>query len=106
MNLKSTVSVGVSFRTRLDARPLPPLSPDSSLAERLDQIQVMGLRIQALVGFICEVAALAGTSTEAKEKAVAAFHERMVVLERELVRIQHACQRHGERTSRSVAKRQ
>jgi hypothetical protein len=33
---------------------------------------------------MCQVGSLTGTSTEAKEKAVAAFYEQMVVLERQL----------------------
>jgi hypothetical protein len=46
-----------------------------------------GKRISGYVQFICAVGSLKGTSTEAKENAVTAFHERMVVAERRLGRI-------------------
>lgn len=54
----------------------------------LQGIKTMEQRIRGYVEFICQVGTLNGTSAEAKEKAVAAFHERMAVLERQLGRIQ------------------
>ena len=44
------------------------------------------------VQFIGQAAQMTGTSAEAKERAVAAFHERLVVLERQLGRIQEDLQ--------------
>ncbi len=57
-------------------------------AERLQGIEAMGQRISGYVQFMCQVGSLTGTSAEAKEKAVAAFYERMIALERQLGRIQ------------------
>jgi hypothetical protein len=58
------------------------------MAERLQHIEAMGQRINGYIQFIAQVSALSGTSTEAKERAVTAFYERMVLLERQLGRIQ------------------
>jgi hypothetical protein len=59
-----------------------------TMEERLRCIADMGRRIDGYVQFICQVGSLNGTSTEAKEKAVAAFFEQMTVLERQLGGIQ------------------
>jgi hypothetical protein len=56
--------------------------------ERLQRIAAMGQRIDSYIQFMTEIGKMSGTSTEAKDKAVAAFYDRMVVLERELGRIQ------------------
>jgi hypothetical protein len=58
------------------------------MEERLERIEAMAKRIDGYVQFMGAVGGLNGTSAEAKEKAVTAFYERMVVLERELCRIQ------------------
>jgi hypothetical protein len=58
------------------------------MEERLRCIADMGQRINGYVQFMCQVGSLTGTSTEAKEKAVAAFFEQMAVLERQLGGIQ------------------
>ena len=60
--------------------------------QRLECIELMGQRISAYVLFMRQLGDLNGTSGEAKEKAVAAFYERMVVLERQLGRIQEDLQ--------------
>ena len=39
------------------------------------------------IQFMCQVGSLNGTSAEAKERAVAAFYEQMLVVERQLGRI-------------------
>jgi hypothetical protein len=62
-------------------------TPASTTEERLQRIEAMGQRIASYVQFMCQIGQLNGTSAEAKEKAVAAFYERMVVLERHLGRI-------------------
>src|SRR5438132_14289528 len=49
-------------------------------------------RKNGYVQFLCDVGNLDGTSAEAKDKAVAACYERMVVLERQLGRIQEDLQ--------------
>ena len=52
----------------------------------------MNRRINAYVQFMGKVGNLNGTSAEAKDKAVAAFYERMAALERQLGRIQEDLQ--------------
>jgi hypothetical protein len=74
---------------------LPPQSwqtPPWTTAERLERIEVIGRRINGYVQFICKVGNLNGTSSEAKEKAVAAFYEQVIILERQLGRIQEELQ--------------
>jgi hypothetical protein len=66
----------------------PPLSPE----QRLQRIQVMVQRITDYVAFVSKIGDLNGASAEAKEKAVAAFYEKMVVLEGQLGRIQEQLQ--------------
>jgi hypothetical protein len=65
----------------------PKLTPPETLEERLRRIEAMGQRIDEYVRFMCQVATLNGASVEAKERAVTAFYERMVVLESQLGRI-------------------
>ena len=68
------------------------LTAPRTLEERLLRIEAMGQRISGHVQFMCQVASLAGTSAEAKERAVTAFYERMVVVESQLGRIQRDIQ--------------
>jgi len=56
--------------------------------ERLRRIEVMGQQVNGYVQFMCQVGTLNGSSAEAKENAVVAFYEQMVVLVRQLGRIQ------------------
>jgi len=51
------------------------------------RIDILGQRIAAYVQFMCQVGNPNGASADAKEKAVEAFYEQMVVLERQLGRI-------------------
>ena len=67
------------------ARPLPPFC---TLEERLRDIEALRLRINGHTQFMLQVNSLKVTSNEAKEKAITAFHERMVALERQLGLIQ------------------
>jgi hypothetical protein len=63
----------------------PPLGgPWLTTEERLRDIERMREQINAYALFVCQVGSLKGSSLEAKEKAITAFHERMVVLERQL----------------------
>jgi hypothetical protein len=56
--------------------------------DRLLRIRRLGQRIAGHVEFMCAVASLNGTSPEAKQKALAAFYDRLVTLEEQLDRIQ------------------
>jgi len=47
----------------------------------------MGQRVADYVLFMGQVGNLNGTSAEAKERAIEAFHERLAILERQLARI-------------------
>ena len=64
--------------------PTPPWTTE----ERLKRIEAMTQRINGYVEFMRQISNLNGSSAEAKDKAVAAFYERMVALERQLGRIQ------------------
>ena len=86
-------------KTKSSARPVsPPFDADTheppwrtaagTMEERLLRIKALGQRINGYVQFIGSARRLNGTCAEAKEKAVADFYERMVVLERQLSRIQ------------------
>jgi hypothetical protein len=61
----------------------PPLTTE----ERLKRIAALGRRVAEYVEFMGQVGGLNGTSAEAKERAVAAFYERLTVLEGQLARI-------------------
>ena len=63
------------------------MTPPATLEERLQRIAAMGQRISDYVRFMSEIAGLNGTSAEAKERAVAAFYERLVVAETQLGRV-------------------
>src|SRR5262249_30252829 len=88
----STRGEAPSMATRTKPRPAPafPLAelPPQTTEERLRAIEAMGERINEYIAFMCKVGELHGTSAEAKEKAVATFHECMASLERQLGRIQ------------------
>jgi hypothetical protein len=55
--------------------------------QRLEDVEQMLARVTRYVEFMRGVGALQGSSAEAKEAAVAAFHECMAALERQLGRI-------------------
>ncbi len=69
------------------AGPWP--EPPATTEELLRHIEALGQRVSGHVAFMCAVDTLAGTSDEAKEKAVAVFHERLAGLERELSRVRN-----------------
>jgi hypothetical protein len=52
----------------------------------------MGQQIQGYIQFMCKIGTLCGTSAEAKDKALVAFYDRLVVFERQLSRIQEDLQ--------------
>jgi hypothetical protein len=56
--------------------------------ERLQAIALMGQQVSGYVEFMGRVGSLAGLSAEAKDKAVAAFYERLAVAVRQLGRVQ------------------
>lgn len=58
-----------------------------TLEERVQRIESMGRRIEEYIRFMCRVGSLAGASDEVKAKAVTAFYDQMVVVERQLGRI-------------------
>lgn len=81
--------------TKAKAPPIPPCeeaidwtSPPLTTGERLRRIKILGQRVRQQIQFMCTVGGLGGSSAEAKEGAVAAFYERLVVLERQLGKIQ------------------
>jgi hypothetical protein len=70
-----------------DRLPGPLGSRPSTTEERLLDLERMRVQINENISFICQIGALRGSSTEAKDKAVANFHEWMSVLERHLARV-------------------
>ena len=79
----------------MESKLTPPLLPRGVAAanaprtteECLRDIEALGQRINGYVAFMGQVGSLGGTSAEAKDKAITAFHERLTVLERQLARI-------------------
>ena len=63
--------------------PRPLLSRE----ERVRDIQWLVRRVNDYAEFVCRVDGLRGTSAEAKETAIANFHERLAILERQLGQI-------------------
>ena len=64
-----------------------PTAPTTT-QERLIRIEALGQRIAGYVQSMCRADNSNGTSVDAREKAVQAFYEQMVVLDRQLGRIQ------------------
>jgi hypothetical protein len=62
------------------------------MEEYLQRIEAMGLRIGGYVRFMGKAGDMAGTSDEAKRRAIVQFYERLVVVERQLGRIHEALQ--------------
>jgi hypothetical protein len=85
----SVAAVSLLWR---EAQAGPGPTPPLTLEERLHGIEVMGQRIDGYIRFMCQVGSLNGISAEAKEKAVTAFYERIVVVESQLGRIQEDLQ--------------
>ena len=84
MSTSGQTAVAVNARITL---PGPWSTPPWTLEERLHRIEVMGQKIDGYIKFMCQVVSLTSASTEAKERAVTEFYERMVVVEKQLGRI-------------------
>jgi hypothetical protein len=82
----------ITRRTSSKIRTVVDTTPPWTMEERLRRIEAMSLRINGFIQFMCQVAKLSGTSAEAKERAVTAFYEQMVVVESQLGRIQEELQ--------------
>jgi hypothetical protein len=74
--------------TAAEAQVDPWAEPPCTHGERLQCIRALGKRINEHVQFMCRIGRLNGTSPEAKERAVTAFYERMILVESQLGRIQ------------------
>jgi hypothetical protein len=72
-----------------DLEPLNDLlrSPPRTTEDRLLHIAALGRRIERYIRFMESVANMVGSSAEAKEIAVAFFHQRLAALEPALGRI-------------------
>jgi hypothetical protein len=66
----------------------PWLTPAWTMQERVHRIEGLGQKIAGYVDFMCQIARVEGVSEEAKERAVAAFYERMLLVEKQLGRLQ------------------
>lgn len=69
------------------AVPYPSPTPPWNLAERLHRIETLSKRIEGYIQFMCQVGSMTNASDEVKERAVKAFYEQLVVVERQLGRI-------------------
>ncbi len=67
-------------------RPMPQ-TPAWTTEERLQRIEALGQRVDKYIQFMAQVGNLNATSAEAKERAIIAFYEQLVVMERQLGRI-------------------
>jgi len=70
----------------------PWATPPWTMEERLRRIEAMGLRIHGFVEFMCKIGGMNGSCAAAKEKAVTAFYDRLVIVERQLGKIQEDVQ--------------
>ncbi len=67
--------------------PFPSPTPPWTLAERLHRIEALSKRIESYIQYISQIGGMKGASEEVKERAVKAFYEQLVVVERQLGRI-------------------
>jgi hypothetical protein len=82
---RPTGAVSTLYICDTDERPWR--NPPGTMAERVQRIEALGQRINGHIQFICRAPGLHGTSAEAKDRAVAAFYERLALLERQLGQI-------------------
>jgi hypothetical protein len=77
-----------------DLEPLNDLlrSTPTSTEERIVHIRALGQRIDGYIKYMCAAERLGNSSAEVRDKAVAVFYERLVVLEQELGRIHEKLQ--------------
>ena len=79
-----------AFPAAKEPRTVPGPTNPGTQEERLRCIEALGERLRGHVQFMCQVGGLGGSSAEAKERAVTAFYERLVVAEGQLDRIQES----------------
>jgi len=87
----TTPAKAPSPRAPEQAGPWPPsawAAPPLTTEARLQCIAALGERIAGYVRFMSAVGTLDGSSQEVKERAVAAFYEKMALGEGQLRRIQ------------------
>ena len=70
-----------------EAVPGPWLTPPWTMEERLHRIEAMGQKIDGYIRYMLQITGNTGASAEAKERAVTAFYDRMVIVEKQLGRI-------------------
>lgn len=77
-----------------EPEPLPDtwIAAPVSCEECLQRIQTLSHRVDGYVRFMKKIDDVRGTSAEAKQKALIAFYERLLFMERELGRIQEELQ--------------
>jgi hypothetical protein len=88
MSTKANTPAGPAALPRGELPAATWLSPCCTLEERLQRIEALGQRITGYIRFIREVGSLTSASAEAKQRAVTAFHDRLVAAENQLGRIQ------------------
>lgn len=76
-----------SSRPRAAEKGKQPPEPPLTTEEQLQRIAAMGQRIADFVLFMGQVGTLSGTSAESKDRAIAAFYERLAALEGQLAHI-------------------
>lgn len=64
-----------------------PLKQPFTLEERIHRIEALGKRMDGYIKYMCEIANQAGSSNEAKERAVTAFYNQLVLVESQLAKI-------------------
>lgn len=80
--------------SRQSLRAIPAQTGDAvtlkaplTLDEYLHRVEALGKRIDAYIQFMCQLGADTGTSAEVKQRAVVAFYQQMIVVERQLAHI-------------------
>ena len=84
---KAPARTPVSLPSAEEVQVCSWLEPAWTLEERLQRIRTLGQRINSYIQFMCNVGSLNGSSAEAKDRAVTAFYERLLVVESQLGRI-------------------
>jgi hypothetical protein len=83
---------GTATKAKGKGTPIAPVEPPPDLSvgpcvtieDRLTRIREIGRKVEEHVQAVTTIEALPGTSAESREKAVALFLERLVVLEKAL----------------------
>jgi hypothetical protein len=91
-NSKTTEAAGAAVRPAALPAAGPWATPPWTMEERLRRIEAMGQRIHGFVEFMCKIGSMNGSCDSSKEKAVTAFYERLVIVERQLGKIQEDVQ--------------